>query len=171
MLITRREEGGKRSLLIAAEAESGSIFESSSGWPAAEVRARVVLGFCDAPPVDVMLSDDVARSPRRLNDVFRAREFRGVAHCGAAGPFSFLQSAARWRLSAYGANPQFATFFCRGRFSKMSGLTLGKVGRVKLTPSCHPHIAKSKVLSHLALALGPSAITLTQSVKAKSRCN
>ena len=63
MLITRREEGGKRSLLIAAEAESGSIFESSSGWPAAEVRARVVLGFCDAPPVDVMLSDDVARSP------------------------------------------------------------------------------------------------------------
>jgi len=47
--------------------------------------------------------------------------------------FSFLQSAARWRLSAYGANPQFATFFCRGRFSKMSGLTLGKVGRVKLT--------------------------------------
>ena len=40
--------------------------------------------------------------PRRLNDVFRAREFRGVAHGGAEGPFSFLQSP-RWRISAYGA--------------------------------------------------------------------
>ncbi len=59
--MTRGEDGDKRSVLIAAEAGSGLIFESSSGWTA--VRARVVLGFSDASPVDVMLSDRVTRSP------------------------------------------------------------------------------------------------------------
>lgn len=95
MLITRGEEGGKCSLLIAAEAREWFDFESSSGRAAAAIRAPVVLGFGDASPVNVMLSDHVARSPRRLNDVFRAREFRGVAQGGAEGPISFLQSAAR----------------------------------------------------------------------------
>ena len=56
----------------------------------------------------------------------------------ASAMFSFLQSAACWQISAYGANPQFATFFCRGRLSRMSLLTLRKVGRVKLTLTSRP---------------------------------